>query len=105
MVTTAPPATSLSHAREAVAAFIRARDRQLKEVRGETRTKREALDFLRRLYVRLTDDYLRKPGTTYSDWLDHGPQREWHEVLTAADDDAVWDRLLERFDAREVDRG
>lgn len=87
---------SVPHAKAANAEFRRIKDDQLAAVRAEKCSKRHALDAMRRKYERLRAAYLRVTGTTYSVWLSHGPQAEWDEVTSAALDDAVWDRLVER---------
>lgn len=91
-----------SDAGDAKRAFIRARDRQLRLVRGERTTKMQAIHVCRRVFDRLSGHYHRIAGTTYAGWLAWGPKAEWDELLEAAADDALWDRLVERFDAREV---
>jgi len=83
-------------ARAALLDFRAAKKRQLDLVRGEQRTKRQAMDSLRTKYEKLRAEYLRIQGTTYQAWLEHGPTQEWEECLGAAADDAVWDRLVER---------
>lgn len=68
----------------------------LRAVAQERKTPSEVLDSLERLYTKLCTAYLRTDGTTYGDWLEHGPRAELDEVREALRDDAVWDRLVER---------
>lgn len=76
--------------------FRAVKGKVLRLVRLEQFTRREAIDTLRRKYVKLLAEYLRIEGTTYAGWIEHGPAQEWEEVLEAARDEAVWDRLVER---------
>ena len=87
-------------AASARAAFIRARNGQLRLVRAERRTMRQVLATMQRKYERLVHAYLRAEGTTYEVWLTVGPKRELDELVAAALDPAVWDRLVEMFDTR-----
>lgn len=89
-------AFSAPHARTANAEFRRIKADQLAAVAAEKCSKRHAIDAMRRKYEKLRTDYLKITGTVYSVWLTHGAQAEWDEVLAAAMDDAVWDRLVER---------
>jgi hypothetical protein len=83
-------------AKAALLDFRAAKAQQLEHVKVERRTKRQALDTLRRKYERLRAEYLRIEGTTYAAWTAFGPADEWEECVAAAHDDAVWDRLVER---------
>jgi hypothetical protein len=83
-------------ARAALIDFRAAKAKALGGVQREQLTKREALEVLRRRYNKLLAEYLRIHETTYACWLEHGPSQEWEEVIQAARDDAVWDRLVER---------
>lgn len=76
--------------------FRDAKGKVLAAVTTERYTKRLAMETLRRRYIRILTEYLRVPGTTYSAWLELGPAAEWDECLSAAIDDAVWNRLCER---------
>lgn len=96
--------TSRKYAIEARVAFREVEAAQLAAVAKELRTRRQALDSMRRSYEKLRAEYLRVPATTYDGWLEHGPHADWEEVLAATKDDAVWDRLVERG-APEVSRG
>lgn len=89
-------ATSKLHADPAKRLFIAFRAKVLDELAREQKTKRQVIDAMRRKYEGLRATYLRIPGTTYEGWLTHGPQPDWDEVIAAAADDAVWDRLVER---------
>lgn len=84
----------------AATAFRLVRAAQLRAVSKETRTVRQALDAMRRSYEKLRVAYPRVPGTTYQGWLDHGPHAEWEELLAAREDEAVWDRLVDRESQR-----
>jgi hypothetical protein len=83
-------------ARAALIDFRAAKAKALGGVQRDQLTKRETLEVLRRRYNKLLAEYLRIHETTYAGWLEHGPTQEWEEVLAAAKDDAVWDRLVER---------
>lgn len=83
-------------AKAALLDFRAVKGKQLELLRHEKRTKRQALDSMRKAYEKLCAEYLRIEGTTYSGWTDFGPAREWDEVVAAACDEAVWDRLVER---------
>lgn len=61
---------SNAHAQEFAHAFRRVKAKQLALVGAEQKTKREALDFLRRHFTKLRTYYLRIPATTYQDWID-----------------------------------
>jgi hypothetical protein len=87
---------SKKHAEPAKRAWIALRDALFADLATEQRTKRQVLDSLRRKYEALRAAYLRITGATYDGWGKHGPQPEWDEVIAAAHDDAVWDRLVER---------
>lgn len=76
--------------------FLALRAELFGELAGERKTKRQVIDSLRRKYEALRAAYLRINGTTYEGWRKHGPQDHWDEVIAAAADDAVWDRLVER---------
>lgn len=89
-------AVSRQHAQPAQRTFLALRAELFTELAGERRTKRQAIDSLRRKYEALRAAYLRIAGTTYEGWRQHGPQDHWDEVIAAAADDAVWDRLVER---------
>ena len=80
--------------------FISTKLAQLLAVGREQRTQREAIAAMRRKYVRLLADFLRVDGSTYGIWLELGPKPEWDEVLAAAEDPAVWDRLVEKCHGR-----
>lgn len=94
-------AESRRHAEVALQAFRANKRRAFKLVAGELWSKRQAVDALRRVYLKLQKEYLRIPRTTYAGWCDCGPQREWHEVLGASDVDAVWDRLVDTYEERD----
>ena len=81
--------------------FLALRARMLAAVAGDLKTKREAFATLRRKYQAQLEVYLRVPGTTYGDWLQHGPFPYYDEVVAAVEVDAVWDRLVERCAAPE----
>lgn len=85
--------------------FRTTKARELKAVRLEQRTQRQALDTLRRRYESLRAVYLRITGTTYQAWTELGPHEEWEECLAAVKDEAVWDRLVERGISVELDTG
>lgn len=87
--------SSTSDAQAACRAFAAVKRRTLKRVGLELLTKRDAITKLRKTFVRMQAAYLRLDGTTYSDWLG-SVQLEWLEVLVAAEDDAIWDRLVDR---------
>jgi hypothetical protein len=91
---------SAPHAKVALDSFRAAKKRALKQVAEEKTTKRKAVDSLRRVYTSLCDDFLRVKGTTYQGWLDHGPKAELEELVAAAQDDAIWDRLVDTYEAR-----
>lgn len=82
--------------------FVTAKLRQLELVRSEKATQRQAMKALRRLYDKLLAAYLRGEGTTYATWLDEGPKPDWDELVHAAEDPAVWDRLLETIAQRSA---
>ena len=88
--------------REAIAykrMFVVARDRTLRRVAAEQQTQRKAMTALRRLYDKLLATWLRREGTTYEAWLEHGPKAEYDELVAAAEVPAVWDRLVDRIAA------
>lgn len=87
---------SREHGSAAKRAFLAVRAKQLAAHSGELKTKRQVLDAMRRSYEKLLAQYLRVEGTTYAGWSKHGAQPDWDEVVAAAADDAVWDRLVER---------
>lgn len=97
-------AQSKANAQECARAFRKVKAKQLALVGAEQKTKREAIDFLRRHFLKLCAFYLRIPGTTYVCWLEHGAQSDWDEVVAAAADDAVWDRLVDRCTREQEDR-
>lgn len=68
----------------------------LRAVAAERKTQVEAVAVLEKLYSRMTGEFLAVEGTTYGDWLKHGPRAEFVEVREALRDDAVWDRLVDR---------
>lgn len=92
---------SLAHAAKRV--FLAFRARSLADVAGEQKTKRQAFEAIQRRYNSQLAEFLRIPGTTYGDWLKHGPFPDYDEVVAAAEVDAVWDRLVERCIAPEMD--
>jgi hypothetical protein len=95
---------SRQHADPAKREFVLVRGRCLAALAGERRTKRQVLDTMRKKYESLRATYLRITGTTYEGWIKYGPHAEWQEVLAAAADDAVWDRLIERCVDKERTR-
>lgn len=94
------PASLAISMRSRFAAYKRS---QLRAVAEERKTPAQAITSLERLYNRLTSAYLGADGTTYADWLEHGPRAELEEVREARRDDAVWDRLVDRAVAEVVD--
>jgi hypothetical protein len=86
----------------AKADWLKVRARLFRQHAGELKTKRQVLDSLRRSYETLRAKYLKVTGTTYDGWKQHGPQPEWDEVVAAAHDDAVWDRLVLRVTGGDV---
>ena len=88
--------TSRLHGEPARREFIALRNELLGQLAREQNTKRQVIDALRRKHEKLRAVYLRIAGTTYQGWLDYGTQPYWDEVVAAARDDAVWDRLVER---------
>lgn len=91
---------SVLAARKARAMFVALKRTHLRRVAAEMSTREIAVRTLRRRYDLMTSAFLRVPGTTYADWLEHGPKAELDELLAAASDPAVWDRLVETYDAR-----
>jgi hypothetical protein len=87
--------SSRAAAQYACSAFVAIKRRTLKRVAGEQLTKREAIEKLRRTFLSAQSRFLRLEGSIYSDWLETA-QLEWDEVLAAAADDAIWDRLVDR---------
>lgn len=87
---------SRKHGGEARRIFRSFKATTLADVARERLNKRKALDKMRRKFESLQAEYLRIPATTYDGWLKFGPKDEWDEVVHAAWDDAVWDRLVER---------
>jgi hypothetical protein len=81
--------------------FVLVRGRELAALAGERKTKRQVLGTMRKKYEALRAEFLRITGTTYGDWIEHGPHAEWDEIIAAAADDGVWDRLTERCVARD----
>jgi hypothetical protein len=75
--------------------FATAKKGQLALVRTEQRTQRQVMKALRKLYDKLLAAYLRGEGTTYAAWLVDGPKADWDELVHAAEEPAVWDRLVE----------
>jgi hypothetical protein len=102
---TEPQLSSAQLAYDAKRAFVLVRGKQLAAHAGERTTRRQTVEAIRRQYTKICDAYLRTSGTTYADWLAYGPKAEWDEILAAADDDAVWDRLVDRCVERERVRG
>ena len=94
-------AISRQHGAPAKREFVTHRNKSFAELAGELKTRRQILDSMRRKYEALRAVYLRVTGTTYEGWSKYGPQPEWDEVIAAAADDAVWDRLVERC-TREI---
>lgn len=84
----------------AVEAFRATKGKELRAVAEERRTRRQAIETMRKKYEALRKVYLKAPLTTYDGWTQHGPGAEWEEVLAATRDDAVWDRLVETYDKR-----
>lgn len=95
-------AESRKYAKVALDAFRALKRKLLEDHAKELKTKRQVLDGLRRKYDALLAVYLRTPCTTYDGWIEHGPKAEWEEVLAATHDEAVWDRLVETYGAREA---
>jgi hypothetical protein len=88
------------HAEVSRLKFRAVKAKQLALVREERRTKRQAVDSMRKAYEKIRATYLRVPCTTYDAWDEHGPKRDWDECIAASADDAVWDRLVETFELR-----
>ena len=80
--------------------FVESKLAQLKAVALERRSQKAVLALLRRRYDRLLAEYLRIDGATYALWLERGPKAELDELLSAAEDPAVWDRLVETCHGR-----
>ena len=80
--------------------FIDTKRVLLRDVGRDRITQRDVLLRLRRRYDQLLQRFLREPGTTYAVWLEHGPKDELDEVLAAARDAAVWDRLVDKYATR-----
>lgn len=88
----------------AVSDFKDAKRRMFRLLLAEQRTKRQVLASLERTHGYLRATFLRGQGTTYQAWCDLGPKALYDEVVAAAEDDAVWDRLVERDADRKDDR-
>lgn len=102
-VSPAIDAESRRHAELALEAFRAAKGRALKLVSEEKSTKRKAVESLRRFYDKLCDVFLRASReTTYAMWCEL-VKPEWDELAAAAQDDAIWDRLVDTY--QERDRG
>lgn len=91
---------SKHHANVALEKFRAAKGRALKLVAGEGTTRRAALESMRKLYEKLCETFLRAASeTTYSAWCEL-VKPEWDELVAAAGDDALWDRLTETYERR-----
>lgn len=77
-------------------AFSVRKEKALRKVGGEQLAPSDALSALEKLYAKQTAEFLRKRGTTYRAWLEHGPRGEIEELREARRDDALWDRLVDR---------
>lgn len=73
----------------------------LRDVARERRTQADVVKKLRRRFAIAQSKFLKAEGTTYATWLEHGPKAELDELLEAARDPAVWDRLVETYEARK----
>lgn len=91
------PTRTISRVETMRSRFVARKQMLLRAVGEEMKTPAEAIKSLEKLYNRLTSEYLGADGTTYADWLEHGPRAELEEVREARLDDAVWDRLVDRF--------
>jgi hypothetical protein len=89
-------ATAVNLAGIARVFFVKTKRRLLRDVALERKSPRDVERLLERLYARQSRAFLATKGTTYGEWLEHGPQPELEEVRQARRDDAVWDRLVER---------
>lgn len=89
-------ATAINLAHIACGFFVKTKRRLLRAVAAERKTPREVEALLERLYARQERAFLAAKGTTYRQWLEHGPRAELEEVREARRDDAVWDRLVDR---------
>lgn len=93
-------ATSLHHAKLALEAFRGVKSRVLKRVAGELTTKRDAIKSALGAYEKLCAAFLRAaPETTYATWCEL-VKPELDELVAAANDDALWDRLVETYERR-----
>lgn len=72
----------------------------LRDVGREKKTQRQVVRMLRVRYDKLLANYLRIKDTTYEAWIEHGPKAELDELIEAARDPDVWDRLVETYDKR-----
>lgn len=87
---------SMTHAKAARAEYCKLKDKLLLWVGLERRTVADAIESLQLKHDKLCAAYLRIPGTTYAVWLSHGPRADQDELLCAAQDPALMDRLVDR---------
>lgn len=92
----AKTAGSKWHAEVARGLFVKRKRSLLRAAANEQKTPREVLALLEKAYEKQTRVYLRADGTTYAEWLEHGPLAELEEVRAAVRVNSVWDRLVDR---------
>lgn len=79
--------------------FMKRKRSLLRAVGEERKTAREVLVELERRYRREVMRFLRTEGTTYADWLEHGPLCELDELREAVRHDHLWERLVDKASA------
>lgn len=80
--------------------WIALRDRLLRQHAGELKTKGQVVKALKLSYDKLLTGHLRGQRATYKSWIELGPKPELDELVAAAEDLAVWDRLVDRIVSR-----
>lgn len=87
-------------AKSAAVEFRATKAALLRDVAKEKRTQADVIKLLRKRYDHALKKYLREDGTTYRNWLEHGPKDELDELLEATRDPAIWDRLVDKHAPR-----
>jgi hypothetical protein len=91
---------SVARAKACAAEYRATKTALLRDVAREKKTKADVVKLLRKRYDYALKRFLHADGTTYGEWLEHGPKNDLDEVLEAQRDEAVWDRLVDKHAPR-----